>query len=163
MNAVYADLRLVQNLFLPSVKLHRKERVGARLRRYYDAPQTPLDRVRVCLQADAVQVAALVRQHAQRAACWARPGGALKARECREFLERLEAAGIHLGVPSEVPAPFPARAAAARAGDPRIVRRRERLRRLTRERAAAGRPLDVCAISRQAGSANPRGRVMEIT
>ena len=62
MNAVYADLRLLQNLFLPSVKLQRKERVGARLRRYYDAPQTPLDRVRVCPQADLLQVAALERQ-----------------------------------------------------------------------------------------------------
>jgi hypothetical protein len=62
MNAVYADLRLLQNLFLPSVKLQRKERIGARLRRYYDTPQTPFDRVRVCPQADAVKVAALARQ-----------------------------------------------------------------------------------------------------
>ena len=62
MNVVYADLRLLQNLFLPSVKLQRKERVGARLRRYYDTPQTPLERVRVCPQADAVKVAALTRQ-----------------------------------------------------------------------------------------------------
>jgi hypothetical protein len=62
MNAVYADLRLLQNLFLPSVKLQRKERVGARLRRYYDAPQTPLDRVRVCPQAHAGKVGALLRQ-----------------------------------------------------------------------------------------------------
>jgi hypothetical protein len=61
-NAVYADLRLLQNLFLPSVKLQRKERIGARLRRYYDAPQTPLDRVRVCPQADPVKVAVLERQ-----------------------------------------------------------------------------------------------------
>ena len=59
MNTAYADLRLFQNLFLPSVKLQRKDRVGARLRRYYDAPQTPLDRVRLCPQADAVKVAAL--------------------------------------------------------------------------------------------------------
>lgn len=64
MNAVYADLRLLQNLFLPSVKLPRKERLGARLRRYYDAPQTPRDRVRTCPQADAANVAALVRQRA---------------------------------------------------------------------------------------------------
>jgi len=62
MNAVYADLRLLQNLFLPSVKLQRKDRVGARLRRYYDAPQTPLDRVRACAQADAVKVTALERE-----------------------------------------------------------------------------------------------------
>ena len=43
MNAVYADLRLLQNLFLPSVKLLRKERVGARVRRRYDAPDDPPD------------------------------------------------------------------------------------------------------------------------
>lgn len=65
MNAVYADLRLLQNLFLPSVKLQRKERRGARLRRYYDAPQTPLDRVRACPTAKAGAVAALVRQRDQ--------------------------------------------------------------------------------------------------
>ena len=53
------------HLFLPSVKLQRKERHGARLRRYYDAPQTPLDRVRGCLQADARKVAVLVRQRDQ--------------------------------------------------------------------------------------------------
>ena len=64
MNAVYANLRLLQNLFLPSVKLQRKERRGARLRRTYDAPQTPLDRVRACPQADPAKVAALVRQRA---------------------------------------------------------------------------------------------------
>jgi hypothetical protein len=33
---------------------------------------------------------------------WTRPGGALKARECREFLERLEAAGI-LRLPAKQP------------------------------------------------------------
>jgi hypothetical protein len=60
MNAVYADLRLLQNLFLPSVKLITKERVGARVRRRYDRPQIPLDRVRACPEADAAKVAALV-------------------------------------------------------------------------------------------------------
>ena len=39
------ELRLFQNMFLPSVKLLGKERVGARVRRRYDAPATPLDRV----------------------------------------------------------------------------------------------------------------------
>jgi integrase-like protein len=42
------ELRLLQNLFLPSVKLLGKERVGARVRRRYDAPRTPLDRVLAC-------------------------------------------------------------------------------------------------------------------
>jgi hypothetical protein len=60
MNDVYADLRLLQNLFLPSVKLQSKERVGARLRRRYGSPCTPLDRVRACPQADRDKVAALV-------------------------------------------------------------------------------------------------------
>lgn len=60
-NAVYADLRLLQNLFLPSVKLQRKVRVGARVRRHYDAPTPPLDRVRACPDADAPAVATLIR------------------------------------------------------------------------------------------------------
>jgi hypothetical protein len=64
-NAVYADLRLLQNLFLPSVKLVRKERVGAKVRKRYDAPQTPLDRVRACPTAHRVKVAALDRQQRQ--------------------------------------------------------------------------------------------------
>jgi hypothetical protein len=40
------ELRLMMNLYQPSVKLIRKTRVGARLRRQYDRPQTPLDRLR---------------------------------------------------------------------------------------------------------------------
>jgi len=62
MNAVYADLRLLQNLFLPTVKLLRKERVGAKVRRVYDAPQTPLARVCACPSAHQLTVAALVGQ-----------------------------------------------------------------------------------------------------
>jgi hypothetical protein len=60
MNALYRqELRLFQNLFLPSVKLVRKERVGARVRRVYDHPQTPLERVRACPAADPVKTAQL--------------------------------------------------------------------------------------------------------
>ncbi len=40
------ELRLMMNFFQPSVKLQRKTRVGARLRRVYDPAQTPLDRLR---------------------------------------------------------------------------------------------------------------------
>jgi hypothetical protein len=65
MNDVYADLRLLQNLFLPSVKLQSKARVGARVRRHYGTPQTPLDRVRACPQADRAKVAALVALRAR--------------------------------------------------------------------------------------------------
>jgi hypothetical protein len=60
MNALYRqELRLFQNLFLPSVKLIRKVRVGARIRRVYDRPQTPFDRVQACPEADRAKVAQL--------------------------------------------------------------------------------------------------------
>ncbi len=39
------ELRWLLNLYLPSVKLVKKTRVGSKLRRAYDAPQTPLERV----------------------------------------------------------------------------------------------------------------------
>jgi hypothetical protein len=58
-NALYDDLRLLQNLFLPSVKLIEKHRVGARLRRRYDAPRTPLERVAACPEVKREQLRAL--------------------------------------------------------------------------------------------------------
>jgi hypothetical protein len=61
LNALYADLRLFQNLFQPSMKLVRKVRVGSRLLRHYDRPQTPFERVRACPEADPAKVAALQR------------------------------------------------------------------------------------------------------
>jgi hypothetical protein len=64
-NDLYADVRLLQNLFLPSVKLVEKTRVGSRLRRTYDAPQTPVDRLLMGGKGDAAKVAALVRQRAR--------------------------------------------------------------------------------------------------
>jgi hypothetical protein len=65
-NALYRnELRLFQNLFLPSVKLVRKERIGARLRRRYDAPRTPLERVRACAGINRAQVDALVALRAR--------------------------------------------------------------------------------------------------
>jgi len=46
MNELYAnELRLFLNYFQPSVKLLEKQRVGSRIRKVYDAPQTPLDRL----------------------------------------------------------------------------------------------------------------------
>ena len=46
------NLRLFQNLWLPSVKLVKKTRVGSWARRQCDVPQTPFERVRVCPDAD---------------------------------------------------------------------------------------------------------------
>jgi hypothetical protein len=66
LNTLYRhDWRLMMNLFQPSVKLVRKVRVGSRLTRVYDAPQTPLDRVAACPQADAIKVVALQQLRAR--------------------------------------------------------------------------------------------------
>jgi transposase InsO family protein len=46
MNGLYRhELRLWLNLFQPSAKLLKKVRVGSKLRRRYDVPRTPLDRL----------------------------------------------------------------------------------------------------------------------
>ncbi|MGH8274343.1 MAG: integrase catalytic domain-containing protein [Gammaproteobacteria bacterium] len=59
-NDLYAnELRLFQNLFLPSVKLAGKARVGSRLRRRYEAPQTPFERVLASAAVNHDQVAEL--------------------------------------------------------------------------------------------------------
>jgi transposase InsO family protein len=60
MNDLYGEeLRLWLNLFLPSVKLVKKVRVGSRVRRVYQTARTPFERVRECLQADPEKVAKL--------------------------------------------------------------------------------------------------------
>jgi hypothetical protein len=64
LNALYADLRLWQNLWLPSVKLVKKTRVGSRVRRQYGPPQTPFERVQACPDADPAKVAHLAHLHA---------------------------------------------------------------------------------------------------
>ena len=62
MNDLYRhELRLMMNLFQPSVKLQRKTRVGARIRRVYDCPQTPLDRLLASEGADRPALLALQR------------------------------------------------------------------------------------------------------
>jgi hypothetical protein len=61
LNRLYADLRVFQNVFQPSMKLLRKIRHGSQLRRCYDTPQTPWARVLACPEADPAKVAALRR------------------------------------------------------------------------------------------------------
>ena len=63
-NDLYEDVRVLQNLFLPSVKLVEKQRVGSRVRRMYDAPQTPLDRLVRGGKGDPEKVSALTRHRA---------------------------------------------------------------------------------------------------
>lgn len=50
------ELRILQNLFLPSMKLLEKTRIGSKLKRRYDLPQTPLDRLLHCPQADPLKI-----------------------------------------------------------------------------------------------------------
>lgn len=60
MNDLYRhELRLWMNLFLPSVKLLEKVRVGSKVRRVYDGPRTPFERVQACTAADPQKVAQL--------------------------------------------------------------------------------------------------------
>src|SRR5437667_10733864 len=62
MNDLYRnELRLWMNLFLPSVKLLKKVRVGSKVRRVYDAACTPFERVKSCPQADPRNLAQLVQ------------------------------------------------------------------------------------------------------
>jgi len=63
MNDLYQnELRLFQNLFQPSVKLIKKVRVGSKLKRLYDAPKTPFQRVCESAHTDPVKVACLTQQ-----------------------------------------------------------------------------------------------------
>ena len=60
MNDLYRhELRLMMNLFQPSVTLQRKTRVGSRLRRVYDRPHTPLDRLLTAPDTDRAALQAL--------------------------------------------------------------------------------------------------------
>jgi hypothetical protein len=60
------ELRLWLNLYLPSVKLVKKVRVGSKLRRVYDAAQAPRERVLASRQANPMQVAALNKRRQSR-------------------------------------------------------------------------------------------------
>ena len=55
------ELHIFQNLFLPAMKLSKKTRVGSKLKRSYDKPQTPLERVLQCPQANPVKIEQLKR------------------------------------------------------------------------------------------------------
>ena len=65
-NDLYAnELRLFRNLFLPSVKLVRKVRIGSRTRRIYGVPQTPFERVCASPASDPERIGELKRQQQQ--------------------------------------------------------------------------------------------------
>jgi hypothetical protein len=55
------ELRLMMNLFQPTVKLESKQRVGSRLQRRYSSAQTPLDRLLACAGEDLLPKAQQLR------------------------------------------------------------------------------------------------------
>lgn len=60
MNDLYRnELRLFMNLFMPSMKLLKKQRIGSRLKRVYEKPMTPFQRVIASKQGDPEKVAEL--------------------------------------------------------------------------------------------------------
>jgi hypothetical protein len=120
------DLRLFENFFLPSVKLLRKERVGGRVRRRYDAPQTPLDRVLACPEIPKDLAAQLRRQRA-------RLDPFALARSIEHQLERIYA----LANPRHSPAPAAPDAPPTPAAP---VPRRVRKRLSIRPNPSLGRP-----------------------
>ncbi|MCI0613531.1 transposase family protein, partial [bacterium] len=62
MNDLYKnELRWFMNLFTPSMKLKRKARIGSRIKRIYDQPQTPLDRLIQSRKGDPQKIADLVK------------------------------------------------------------------------------------------------------
>ena len=61
LNQIYDRLRLLVNFFYPSQRLIAKTREGARVRRRYDLPQTPYQRVLAC-----PEVSEQAKQHLRR-------------------------------------------------------------------------------------------------
>jgi hypothetical protein len=106
------ELRLLQNLFLPSVKLVGKERVGSRLRRRYDAPRTPLERLQGCPQHDHAKVAALI-------ALRHRLDPFALAETIDRKIERIYTLANHRQSPAALPAPSPRSPAEAAPDSPK--------------------------------------------
>lgn len=52
LNEIYSVLRLYKNFFLPTIKLASKTRVDGRIKRTYDAPRTPYERLMGSRQID---------------------------------------------------------------------------------------------------------------
>ena len=128
-NALYAhELRLLQNLFLPSVKLAGKDRVGARVRRRYDAPRTPFERVAESPEADLAAVAQLT-------ALRARLDPFALAQTIERKLEHIYTLARH-SARQPAPAPRTASPAAPAPTAPSVPRPRARLRPLLFGKAA---------------------------
>ena len=65
LNQLYATLRLYTNFLQPTMKLKSKERIGSQVKKRYDAPQTPYQRVLACAAVTAADKKRLQRQYRQ--------------------------------------------------------------------------------------------------
>lgn len=65
LNQLYDQLRLFTNFFEPTMRLKSKERLGSRVRKYYDVPRTPYQRVLDSPEVEEVNKKALQRQYQQ--------------------------------------------------------------------------------------------------
>jgi hypothetical protein len=63
LNQLYDSLRLYTNFFQPTMKLKSKERIGSRVKKRYEPPQTPYQRVLDCPQVTAADKKKLRRQY----------------------------------------------------------------------------------------------------
>jgi len=92
------ELGSMMNLFQPSVKLVEKKQVGSRLKRTYDLPTTPLDRLATCKFADPAKHQKLKKL---RASC----DPFKLSHIIEQKLDRIfELANPHFGLPSLPPA-----------------------------------------------------------
>jgi hypothetical protein len=128
------ELRILQNLFLPSMKLSEKVRVGSKLKRRYDKPLTPLDRLLACPQADPAKLQELKKLRAA-------TDPFKLAKTIEQKLERIYQLANHRASPSPEP-PQPS------------------LRPLTRAERQAVRELsEVLGIQGRVGTQNSQRRV----
>lgn len=63
LNQLYDSLRLYTNFFQPTMKLKSKERLGSRVKKQYERPQTPYRRVLDCAQVSVADKKRLQRQY----------------------------------------------------------------------------------------------------
>jgi hypothetical protein len=65
LNQLYAKYRLYVNFFLPVMKLKEKVRIGSRVKKVYDKPQTPYARVLACAEISQAAKRRLKSQYAR--------------------------------------------------------------------------------------------------
>ena len=105
LNELYADLRLYTNYFQPSMKLVEKRREGSQVKKRYDQPRTPYQRVIESEPISKAQKQKLRRQYEE-----------LNPAELKRQITRLQNRLIEIAGMKPSAGPRPARLAASRKG-----------------------------------------------